>query len=591
VVGLKLVTPEVCAGCPFPDHHFPGDPVYPPEGVTPEMSAEELADRLEGPPGPWPPGWEDWEVTHRAHQIAADRFLARLPPYPGTSPGGRGVVLAGGGNRYFPSLYVTIRALRHVGCSLPVQVWYLGREGEMPGGHRRLLARWGVECVDATAGHPGRLYRILNGWQLKVFALAHCPFEEALLLDADCYPVRDPSLLFEDPGYRGAGAVFWPDLPTGAAVDWRPFGVPPSPRVTIDSAAVLVNKRLCWRPLQLAWWYNDHSDWSYAHGYGDKHTFEVAWQRCQVPSVMYTEVADWAVHSFRHVGPDGRPLFVHRCRDKFRFGPAPFVTDQNFEANHYLPSLPLEAECFAWLADLAGELGLRPAPPAACAAPPRVRVYLMTCAARRAVCADTLVRWRATDWGEEPVVVRDEDPGPGSSARMIANAHRMLVRAAEQEADFYLFLEDDLLFNLHLRHNLFRWPPVRDRWLWAGTLYNPSLPLHPSTGARLPAHCLALSPDGYFGSQGVVLSRPALRTVLREWDPHRHQDLNFAASAGRHAEAVLAHTPSLVQHLPVPSAWGGISHRAVDYDPFFRATDGAVAAGEAVLAPAAPGGV
>ena len=45
---------------------------------------------------------------------------------------GRGVVIAGGGDRFFASLYITVRALRHVGCTLPIQVWYMGRKRKCP---------------------------------------------------------------------------------------------------------------------------------------------------------------------------------------------------------------------------------------------------------------------------------------------------------------------------------------------------------------------------------------------------------------------------------------------------------------------------
>src|SRR5947209_8212678 len=128
LVGLRLVTPEVCRACPFADHHVPGDGADPGRDVRPDMPAEELAGLLDGPARAWPPGWEHWEVTHWAHRLAADRLLAALPPYPAGRFRGRGVVIAGGGPAYFPSLYVTVRAIRRVGCSLPVQVWYLGRE-------------------------------------------------------------------------------------------------------------------------------------------------------------------------------------------------------------------------------------------------------------------------------------------------------------------------------------------------------------------------------------------------------------------------------------------------------------------------------
>ena len=34
---------------------------------------------------------------------------------------------------------------------------------------------------------------------------------------------------------------------------------------------------------------------------------------------------------------------------------------------------------------------------------------------------------------------------------------------------------------------------------------------------------------------------------------------------------ILVHAPSLVQQLPIPSSLGCDAHRAIDYDPFFRA--------------------
>src|SRR5262249_61278969 len=70
----------------------------------------------------------------------AEKALAAVPAYPKERYRGRGVLIASGGDRFFPSLYVTIRALRHVGCVLPVQVWYLGRNSEMPEKRRALLA-------------------------------------------------------------------------------------------------------------------------------------------------------------------------------------------------------------------------------------------------------------------------------------------------------------------------------------------------------------------------------------------------------------------------------------------------------------------
>jgi putative intracellular protease/amidase len=37
-----------------------------------------------------------------------------------------GVVIPGGGAKYFPSAWVCVHMLRHLGCTLPVELWHLG---------------------------------------------------------------------------------------------------------------------------------------------------------------------------------------------------------------------------------------------------------------------------------------------------------------------------------------------------------------------------------------------------------------------------------------------------------------------------------
>jgi hypothetical protein len=203
---------------------------------------------------------------------------------------------------------------------------------------------------------------------------------------------------------------------------------------------------------------------------------------------------------------------------------------------------------------------------------PTLRAYVYSCPERQAVLELTLARWRCTDWGADPVVVRDDAAGLPSTGRIVAAARRMLARAAAEPADYYLFLEDDLLFNLHLRENLEHWPPLRDGWLGVGSLYNPGLA--PGDGRRA-ADCWAerwvgVAAGAFYGAQALVLSRAALEAVLRHWEEPGPYDLKVAAIAERHLGGVVVHAPSLVQHAPVPSTWGGVAHRAVDFDPFFR---------------------
>lgn len=298
-------------------------------------------------------------------RATAEAFLARIPVYPRGRYLGRGIVIAGGGERFFASLYVTIRAVRHVGCKLPIQVWYLGRNNEMPPDKQALLKSFGATCIDADQVRLTHPARQLDGWELKVFAALHSSFEELLFLDADCYPVRNPEFLFRLPGYRQRGAIFWPDSSTpDPRLKWPAYGVPdPNRAGSVESGQFLINKKMCWCALNLAWFYNDHSDYYYRCGYGDKHTFEVAWTRVGLPFVMFTPRARVEEAGYVHIGPDHRPLFIHRCSDKFRLQTQSYETEQQSWWPRYFASLPLEKECWSWLGDLAALLGVRLWPP------------------------------------------------------------------------------------------------------------------------------------------------------------------------------------------------------------------------------------
>ena len=295
----------------------------------------------------------------------ADAYLEGLTAYPKGRYHGRGIVIAGGGERYLPSLYVTIRALRYSGCNLPIEVWYLGRNDEMPKDRQELLAPYNVKCIDADIVRLQYPARRLNGWELKVFATLHSSFEEVLFLDADCYPCRNPMLLFDLPDYLEAGAIFWPDMATfDGRLKWPAFGMTDPLRPgSVESGQYLINKERCWPALNLAWFYNDHSDYYYRHCYGDKHTFEVAWTRCGPPFVMWNPNAVWSDPAYVHPGPDGLPLFIHRCADKFRFGQQGYITHQNHNAPVFHANLPLETEAWVWMADLASFLGIDFMPP------------------------------------------------------------------------------------------------------------------------------------------------------------------------------------------------------------------------------------
>lgn len=309
------------------------------------------------PPTPPPPGYWKWPNVQEAYRLAADDHVRATTAYPGGYRG-RGVVVVGGG-RYLVSAYVTIRILRHVGCRLPIELWHLRGEVDEP--MRRLLRVYRVECRDADEEAQRRPFRFLHGhwwkgWQLKPYAVACSRFREVLMLDADSYPTRDPEYLFDWSPYREKGAVFWPDLITSAHLltpeKWAVFGAEPR-QPPFESAQLLVDKRRCWRQLQLALWYNAHADFVYHILWGDKDTFNVAWRKLKRDYAMPRPTSDWDTHTILQYGPGGEVLFQHRCQDKFRLEPVSYESNcQPFPSNRFNPRLAHEEACFRFLDEL-----------------------------------------------------------------------------------------------------------------------------------------------------------------------------------------------------------------------------------------------
>ena len=143
------------------------------------------------------PSAEEYELRAR-HRLLLDEVVAADCVYPAERFKGRGIVICGGGPKYFPCIWVCLNMLRQVGCRLPVEVWYLGDE-EMSQQMIALLTGRGAQCVDATRVREVSPSRILNGWELKPYAVIHSQFEEVLLLDCDNVAISNPDYLFEEP--------------------------------------------------------------------------------------------------------------------------------------------------------------------------------------------------------------------------------------------------------------------------------------------------------------------------------------------------------------------------------------------------------
>src|SRR5690606_39239649 len=98
--------------------------------------------------------------------------------------------------------------------------------------------------------------------------------------------------------------------------------------------------------------------------------------------------------------------------------------------------------------------------------------------------------------------------------RIVQNAHAALTRVARMEADYVLYLEDDLEFNRFIRHNLEAWMPVRHGEVTLASLFNPGVT---ALACDVGRHFMVADPQSMYGSQAYLISLPMVRHLLRHW--------------------------------------------------------------------------
>lgn len=249
-----------------------------------------------------------------------ERWLARVPPYPGGA--GRGVVIPAGG-AYLVGAWVIIGLLRHLGCLLPVEIWHQGPAELTPVADA--IARRFSRVKFCDIGRSGGA-REKGGWQLKAEALARTGFREALLLDADNHPLSDPIHLFGSPELAAAGTLFWRG-PTGfieyASGVWPRFGLTARTQAGIDSAQILVDRERAWTAIAFAEFLNQNSAIYWRDIWGDADTFVLAWLKTETPFWMSGQKPPLVGRSMYYATPAGKACFRHRFDEKWSIKEAP----------------------------------------------------------------------------------------------------------------------------------------------------------------------------------------------------------------------------------------------------------------------------
>ena len=202
-----------------------------------------------------------------------------------------------------------------------------------------------------------------------------------------------------------------------------------------------------------------------------------------------------------------------------------------------------------------------------------VATLVMSCAARAAQLQVTLGGLHACRWPGEPEIVLDDGVGATPLDRIHRTWRRMLRRTAASDAPLALLLEDDVVFGRHFPHNLLSWRPLHEippsRAFYA-SLYNPS---HPFISRRADRRCLVADPRYLWGAQALVMTPATARFIDAHWSTAPgNPDQRMPRIAAR-VTSIYVHDPSLVDHAPVPTTWGGSCTRRSTSIPTGAPTD------------------
>jgi alpha 1,2-mannosyltransferase len=119
----------------------------------------------------------------------------------------RGIVIIGGG-RFTPMALVSVLMLRKTKSNLPVEL-FLPDETD----YDQYTCEVIFKKINARCLVLSRFTKIpIATYQYKVFGILFSSFEDVIFLDADSFPVIDPSKLLRLEPYTSTGLVTWPDF-------------------------------------------------------------------------------------------------------------------------------------------------------------------------------------------------------------------------------------------------------------------------------------------------------------------------------------------------------------------------------------------
>jgi hypothetical protein len=203
----------------------------------------------------------------------------------------------------------TIRVMRLLNCSLPVEVFYLG-DGDLDSNSITFLNSMpNVTAINIEDIFDNTLLK-LRGWDIKPFAILGSSFQEAILMDADVVMMQSPEIMFDFTEYIECGALFFADrLLRVTKRNYKPWfdEIVPHPHSEAlrnstmyndvsdhwqESGVVVIDKRRRLLGLLAACRLNDGPERKEIHAWthGDKETFWLGFEIAEEPYNIYDKI-------------------------------------------------------------------------------------------------------------------------------------------------------------------------------------------------------------------------------------------------------------------------------------------------------------
>lgn len=120
------------------------------------------------------------------------------------------------GNAQAATAFLAARALRMLGCQLPIEILYFGDSDLNPKNRVPFEKISDVLFTDASIMLNASMLRDVKGWDLKPFLVLASRFEKTIVMDSDVLFFQKPEVLFTFPLFMQTGVLlfgdrFWPD--------------------------------------------------------------------------------------------------------------------------------------------------------------------------------------------------------------------------------------------------------------------------------------------------------------------------------------------------------------------------------------------